>query len=421
MIAILNNHSTKMDIPTFSISEEIPDPYTQSSNPRWIEIQRAGGWKYPTLYKTNVNGALMMWWVAYNINTQQLNMAHGQVGGKIQYNFHDVKINQSGRSLHEQAVLEAKSRYNDKYKAEGYRPPGDTPPVLEDPMLANKWEPNKTRLKYPVAVQPKIDGVRCRVVLQGNTLKYYSRGGNEFPHLASQFNDEIYLLLQRIPHNVVLDGEMYVHGIRFNKLISIIKNERRLHDMIGRLVYCIFTFDIKEPFPFEKRHQILADAFNSLARDGIIPKRILLLDTRRCNNAEDIFTMHRFYLNLAFEGTIIYKLAGTNPTVSDLNQSLYKHGRSNNVLKLKDFIEEEADIIGVVSGEGTERGLAVLTIRDIRGNIFNIRPAETFEERAKWFQNPSLIIGKKITIKYFELSEYGIPRFPTGKTIRDYE
>jgi DNA ligase-1 len=31
------------------------------------------------------------------------------------------------------------------------------------------------------------------------------------------------------------------------------------------------------------------------------------------------------------------------------------------------------------------------------------------------------LIGKYLTVTYQELSEYGVPRFPVGKTIRDYE
>ena len=72
-------------------------------------------------------------------------------------------------------------------------------------------------------------------------------------------------------------------------------------------------------------------------------------------------------------------------------------------------------------GKGRESGIALITIRDPRGNVFLLRPAATFETRKHWFDNPGMIIGKKMTYHYQNLSETGVPRFAVGKEIRDYE
>ena len=83
--------------------------------------------------------------------------------------------------------------------------------------------------------------------------------------------------------------------------------------------------------------------------------------------------------------------------------------------------EEEGEIIGIDEGKGREKGIALITVRDPRGNEFNVRPAATFEQRKVWFDHPDLIIGKKMTYQFQNLSEFGVPRFPVGKDIRDYE
>lgn len=410
--------------PIFTIIDQIPNPYQQSNDLRLKEITHYGGWQLTPLYKFNVYGALMIWYVCYDIKSQSLILVHGQNGSvNIQIDYSRVDVNKSGRNLHEQSLSEARSKYNDKYKTEGYRPAGESPPVNKEPMTAETWDPDEIILEYPVAVQPKIDGIRCVVTTMGNNVTYTSRSNNEFSHLKSQFDNEILSLLSKIPYNVVLDGELYVHGLSFQKVASIIKNEKTLHTSINQLVYCIFTFNITEPFSFEVRHKILANAFNNLVEEGNIPKRLVLLDTRICLDKQDVLLMHEYYKSLKFEGTMIYKMAGVNPTLKRLKDSLYDHKRSNNLLKYKDFIEEEALVVGVTDGgKGREHDSAKLILKDLNGRYeITVRPAENLKLRKQWLINPLLIIGKLVTIKYQELTDKGIPRFPRAKSVRNYE
>jgi DNA ligase-1 len=52
-------------------------------------------------------------------------------------------------------------------------------------------------------------------------------------------------------------------------------------------------------------------------------------------------------------------------------------------------------------------------------------PNGTIESRkklwAEWEANPNDFIGKELTVQYQELTPKGIPRFPKGLAIRDYE
>jgi DNA ligase-1 len=43
------------------------------------------------------------------------------------------------------------------------------------------------------------------------------------------------------------------------------------------------------------------------------------------------------------------------------------------------------------------------------------------ERLKEYFENPKLWRGKILTVQYQALTSYGIPRFPVGKAIRDYE
>jgi DNA ligase-1 len=39
----------------------------------------------------------------------------------------------------------------------------------------------------------------------------------------------------------------------------------------------------------------------------------------------------------------------------------------------------------------------------------------------EYFENQNKVLGKLLTVQYFELTPDGIPRFPVGASIRDYE
>jgi DNA ligase-1 len=50
-----------------------------------------------------------------------------------------------------------------------------------------------------------------------------------------------------------------------------------------------------------------------------------------------------------------------------------------------------------------------------------VRPRGTHEERAVLLNNAGSYVAKKLTVRYQELTDDGIPRFPVGISFRDYE
>ena len=52
---------------------------------------------------------------------------------------------------------------------------------------------------------------------------------------------------------------------------------------------------------------------------------------------------------------------------------------------------------------------------------FTVTPEGTKERRKELYKNGKQYIGKMLTVKYQELTKYGVPRFGTGVAIRDYE
>jgi len=413
------------NLPTFGIEESIPSLESlqvTSLDPRMVQMLEQQKWRLRPLYKDSVRGSSMIWWVGFDLQTAELLLYHGYVNGAVRTDRTVVVPNQSGRSLHEQSVLEALQRYHLKFR-EGYRPIGAPAPEIDEPMLAAKWEPGKTRLDYPVGVQVKIDGIRCLCRKVGSTpIRYRSRGNREYPHFNTQFDSELENFFSFLPNaGVELDGEMYIHGMDFSQLSSVVRNERTPHQLLPQLIYHIFDFNTSDPLPYEKRYETLTLSLQRYLEAGYIASRFLIVPISFANSKEEIIELQRYYVQEGYEGAMIRKLANGVDEGKKLQAALYKSGRSNNLLKVKTFIDEECEIIGVEKAKGTEADAALLVVRDIRGNVFSVRPAATFEERRNWLSNPGLVLNKKATIVYQELSVYNVPRFPVVKAIRDYE
>jgi DNA ligase-1 len=89
--------------------------------------------------------------------------------------------------------------------------------------------------------------------------------------------------------------------------------------------------------------------------------------------------------------------------------SKYVAGRSATLLKVKNFHDAEALVVGHQAGAGRHKGrLGALLVRLPDGTDFAIGTGFSDRERA----NPPAI-GATVTFRYQELSEGGVPRFPS--------
>jgi ATP-dependent DNA ligase len=403
-------------------------------------LMKYKSWKFTPLYKTSSLGKTLTWLVLYNTETCMLNMVHGHVGGKIQINEAEVKQNKTSRSIYEQSVIAARQRYTLKCRKEFYMPPGEAVPFYNKPMLANVFKYNQpkgnTKLTFPVLIQPKLDGARCLSRMNNGKMIYRSRGNKEWHHLNEELDPEISEFILYIPIKCELDGEAYIHGAQFSKFSSILKNMKVKDPRINELQYCIYDFNTPDPIAAEDRQLMLSNAYKAYIADGNKATRFCIVPSIEISPAhgiQGIIHIHRQYTASGYEGTMIRKISktadGTAPTQQRIKESLYKSNRSNNLLKLKDINDAEGLIVAVNDGQGTEKGKATVVIRCVHKNLqgvdistdVNMRPACTFEERALWFNNPELILGKLATYEFQEITEYGVPRNPVMKSLRDYE
>lgn len=110
----------------------------------------------------------------------------------------------------------------------------------------------------------------------------------------------------------------------------------------------------------------------------------------------------------------------------NLVDSPYVCKRTDYILKVKTFKEADVKVVDVLEGSGRLKGvLGAITIEFIGGDnkIYRTNVGSGFsdEERKLFMKNPHMLLGKIVTIKYFEVTKnqqggYGL-RFPTWEGI----
>lgn len=404
-------------------------------------------YEYPTIYGKDKLGKTRVWMASvafkptYNADTNIRDamsiIRHGIYGGKLQT---DTRQYTEGKNIGKknettplaQCSAEVEKKRKDKMEKEGYSetfpPESDSvqstssfsssssqplskSTIGEDtrkifPMLANKYEPDKntkkrTNIVYPCFLQPKLDGLRCVVYLnQSGEIVYQSRTGGYF-NVLQHLDESIQQIFAKNP-GLVLDGELYTQEIPFEELAGIIKRKTPDKHKIQYVQYHVYDV-IVPATPFHKRLSILQTAIPT--DDSLIK----LVPTFVANSQEEFKEKFGEFVAQGYEGIMLRNTEG-------LYQENY---RSNDLMKYKEFFEEEYPIVDYKEGSGRDAGTVIWECETPEGRRFGVRPRGTLEARKEWFRNAKSVVGKKLTVIYQELSEMGVPRFPVGKAIRE--
>jgi len=89
-------------------------------------------------------------------------------------------------------------------------------------------------------------------------------------------------------------------------------------------------------------------------------------------------------------------------------------------LKYKDFTTEEYKIVDATEATGRDKGTVVWICTNGTQN-FSVRPRGTQEQRTRMLREKDKYLGKMLTVQYQNLTNMGVPRFPVGLVVRDYE
>jgi len=253
--------------------------------------------------------------------------------------------------------------------------------------------------KWPVLVQPKLDGERMRALCSGNVRSVILLSSTEHiitsvPHIQEELN-----FLQTYQE---LDGELYTHGMDFDSIASIVSRTVNLHKNYLAINYYVFDL-IDTTQPQITRTTILENLFANSQFTYI-----KLVPTYVCFNMQNIMYRYQQILDDGYEGIIVRHL-----------QTPYVRKRSNMIMKFKPKKKDIYKIIAIMEGAGEHQGMVGKFI--CQGNdstTFSVGAGEIkHNERKKIWQNREELVENWLEVRYQNITSKGVPRFGIAKQI----
>lgn len=413
---------------------------------------------WPKLYDKASSGKIKFWQISVfefgRKGYAEIRTKHGYVGGKTSTK---LKLVKKGKNLGKvnsttfftQACNEAESKWKKK-QDEGYvsqmSQVGAKPCHL--PMLAKtyysktspdvvKRKKKETKVILPIIVQPKLNGVRALVKKENGEVIITSRLEKDYTEVCFKLAKKLSKTMQNTNH---VDGEIYVHGWSFQRIVRAVKKDRlkSFHKDIKKAVRAYkrdkaelsdIRMIVKCKHDTQKlqfhRYDVcdekvsMADRWNCM-RFFATSNFVRQVETKWIRNLTAIKLYHDKWVKLGYEGIILRDPKATYK---------FKY-RGARLLKYKEFIDAEFKIDSCIYDIRQDTGVfgeviqrKCIKYRCVTDNniIFDVVPQGTLVQREQWYEHHSEFIGKELTVRYQELSEDGVPIFPIGIGIRDFE
>lgn len=345
------------------------------------------------IYKLDSKGKIRTW--QYEVIGDGFRTIAGLQDGQKVVSELTICTPKSQATAEAQALFEAKAEETKKLKRDYHATIESTAKAKYfAPMLAEEYE--AARVRQGDMAQPKLDGVRCVATKDG----LRSRKGEPIsscPHISEDLAD----FFAHYP-DVVLDGELYNHDFKdnFNELVSIIRKQTPTAAQLERARRDVefHVYDLVDP-----KHT----AASALERNAALfaafeytGPSIQLVPTQIIDTDAQVRVFFSQCVDLGYEGAMIR--TGTAP---------YQQKRTKALMKFKEFKTAEFPVVRIEEGLGNWAGFAkraVCTLPDGREFGAGIKGNKAFTKEL-------LTRDVKVaTIRYFELTPDGVPRFPVA-------
>lgn len=258
-------------------------------------------------------------------------------------------------------------------------------------MLAHKFDADRIQ-RWPVAVEPKLDGVRvlARVDLDRASVEFRSRTDKPFyafEHLAP----ELLAAAERLgTAPVTFDGEM-ISG----SFLKTVSQARKKSEPALDAVYHVFDFfsPASQVFSYATRRFVLAGCGLTLTPSYV---------------AHDVAEIHELYQQ--------FRDAGLEGAIVKDPAALYEFKRSYAWMKIKDKDSEDLPVIGTYPGEGKHAGRLGGIIVDFKGVQVKVGTGLTDQQREA---DPAGLIGRIAEVEFHHVTKAGSLREPRFIRYRD--
>lgn len=387
---------------------------------------------FDVLYNKNANDKELQWQVYVIKNkddTATIYREFGQVDGKLQLVEKIITIPKSKSDCYSQAIFDAQVLYNNQMQKKGYKPiniiniinndiknnnnnddKDDNDDVITDyksysflPMLANKYQDKMKYIKFPALCQPKLDGIRFTARSINNEIELRSRSNLIKPSFDYIRND-----IKDLPKNITLDGEFYSKSMTFQALNGLCNKKKTftVNESIKYYIFDCYFFDNPDA-TFAERYEFISEFTKNR-------KYIELVKCTTITSPNEIKPLHDKFVKEGYEGLMI----------RNINSKYKLKDRSNDLLKFKEFFDEEFEIVKcIASDSSTEKDAIMFILKTKNNDEFTVRPRDTFINRIEMYKDylkhPDNYIGKLYTVRYQEkYPDNDVPRFGIGIGIR---
>jgi DNA ligase-1 len=278
--------------------------------------------------------------------------------------------------------------------------PGTVPTF--DVALAEKFASAEKKVDFDSGdwwFSRKLDGVRCICIIDAaGEIRFFSRAGNEFLTLSVLGEDIKRLGLK----SKVLDGEVCImREDGLEDFQGIIKEIGRKNHTIKTPKY--WVFDFLELSEFEQKHGDVSFVARQIILNGIVEGLTYAepLPQFQITSRAEFDKMSADAVEMGYEGGMIRKNVG------------YEGKRSKNLLKVKVMHDDEYVVLGtanstmriIQNGAEIEEEMLSNIVIEHRGNKVDVGSGFNLEQRRQYFRHPEEIVGKTITVQYFEESQ----------------
>lgn len=262
-------------------------------------------------------------------------------------------------------------------------------------------------------ITTKIDGSRIIAMKDNGKVSFWTRQGQPYEGLVDLENE----LLNSPEDNFVFDGEIVAIDTDLeNTYKNTMKLSRTKDQAKHGLQMLVFDYMPIANFKaqvcqldYRCRRGVLTAIFdfNNFQYFKLLPKLYQGTDTSK------ILELLEDQTSKGEEGIMI-----------NIVDAPYDFKRTNNLLKVKKFQDTELEVIGLEEGINKLQGTLGAFICRYKDNEVRVGSGLSDEDRAYFWANKDKIIGKFITVKYFETStdsKTGLEslRFPIYMRVRE--
>lgn len=236
-------------------------------------------------------------------------------------------------------------------------------------------------------VSEKLDGVRA----YWDGERFLSKQGNVYN--APEWFTEGF-------PDTPMDGELWLGRGRFAELSGAVRKRVPVDEEWRKIRYMVFDLPASRQ-PFSGRVKQMCERFRPLSSPFLA-----MVDQQQAISHTELMARLDTVTESGAEGLMLHH-----------GESLYRAGRSSDVLKVKRYQDAEAVVVGHTNGAGKYEGMmGALVVELAEGRHFKIGTGFSDAERAA---PPPL--SAVITYKFYGLTATGLPRFASFMRIRDDE